>query len=99
MNMQNSGSCTVFRVASPQPTLQFNCKWGSVRVRSFGDPPLPAAGKTLDASPLGPGYYDLGTTICSPNPFTLTPHLRTGGYTFGKPGHVSGKSKFHMLSA
>jgi hypothetical protein len=104
MNMAMSGSCTLWRPKHKfpgQPTLQVLSKWGSVVVRSFGDPP--AAGEEessagLSTSPIGPGYYKIPTTICSPNPYTNTPHLTRGGFSFSKPPHMVETSKFKTLA-
>jgi len=71
-------------------------------VRSFGDPP--AAGEEessagLSTSPIGPGYYKLPEYLCQANPYTSTPHLKRGGFSFGQPKHMVEASKFRTLAS
>jgi hypothetical protein len=100
MNMANFGSCTLWRTTTfpGQPTLQVPSHWGSVVTRSFGDPPTVEDSLPLETSPIGPGYYKLPEYMCQANPYTSTPHLKRGGYSFGKPLHMQETSKFRTLA-
>jgi hypothetical protein len=101
MNMANFGSCTLWRKETfkGQPTLQVPSQWGSVITRSFGDPPTIEDSTSLDTSPIGPGYYKVPEYMCGANPYTNTPHLKRGGFSFGKPLHTVEASKFRKLAS